>query len=45
MWLLGRVLPYMIGAHVPEDDSNWQEHDTEFVQLYSSDSVIPSITL
>ena len=61
----------MIGAHVPEDDSNWlnycqmlnivdllmapeisedevgeltvliQEHHTEFVQLYSSDLVIP----
>ena len=71
MWLLGRLLPYMIGAHVPEDDPNWlnyclmlsivdllmapvitedevgeltvliQEHHTEFVQLYSADSVIP----
>ena len=23
MWLLGRILPLIIGEHVPEDDEHW----------------------
>ena len=23
MWLLGRILPLVIGEHVPEDDEHW----------------------
>ena len=23
MWLLGRILPLIIGEHVPEDDERW----------------------
>ena len=24
MWLLGRLLPCMIGRHIPKDDAKWQ---------------------
>lgn len=23
MWLLGRILPIIVGAHIPEDDERW----------------------
>lgn len=23
MWLLGRLLPLMVGQHIPEDDNHW----------------------
>ena len=26
MWLLGRVLPYLISGHVPMDDTHWQNY-------------------
>lgn len=26
MWLLGRLLPYMVGEHVPSTDENWQDY-------------------
>ena len=29
MWLLGHILPYMIGEHIPPTDEHWQN----FLQL------------
>ena len=26
MWFLGRILPYMIGEHVPPTDEHWQNY-------------------
>ena len=26
MWLLGRLLPIMIGKKIPEDDDNWSNY-------------------
>ena len=26
MWLLGRILPYMIGEHIPPTDEHWQNY-------------------
>ena len=26
MWLLGRILPYMIGEHSPPTDEHWQNY-------------------
>ena len=26
MWLLGRVLPYLVGGYIPIDDPNWQNY-------------------
>ena len=26
MWLLGRLLPVMLGAYIPEDDKRWQNY-------------------
>ena len=26
MWLLGRVLPYMIGEYIPPTDEHWQNY-------------------
>ena len=26
MWLLGRVIPYLIGENIPEGDINWKNY-------------------
>ncbi len=26
MWLLGRLLPVMLGAYIPEEDKKWQNY-------------------
>ena len=26
MWFLGRILPYMIGQHIPQTDEHWQNY-------------------
>lgn len=41
MWLLGRVLPYMIGEYIPQTDEHWQNYLRllEIVDLLFSPSI------
>jgi hypothetical protein len=46
MWLLGRILPYMIGEHIPLTDEHWQNYlqllqivDLLFAPFISEDEV------
>jgi len=73
MWLLGRILPLLLGDHIPDDDEHWQlylqlmeivdhlfcpeissdqvaylstlinEHHSEFIKLYPTQSFIPKM--